>query len=170
MNVVERVLSGRDGRVFLQELLIHRSKVVVQISLNIPGFPKRMGGDGSLVDAVAIYFGEKVRSRGWHVVCSIFVDNGAGSACLLEIPGADAVTLKIIGMDIEDRSWGSVLDIDVIGVGGTVHRKDLGGAERKCFVCGVSAKLCARKQKHDFALLRNSAAGLLKTGLEEMLR
>lgn len=170
MNAVERILSGRDGRASLQRLLIRRSGAVVQISLNIPGFPKNLDGDRVLVEAAAIYFEENIRSSGWRSVCSILIDNGAGAACLMEMPGADPTTLKKVGMDIEDQQWGSILDIDVIVAGGALHRRELGGADRKCFVCGGSAKHCAREQKHDLALLRRLSAGFIKAGLEDVFR
>ncbi|GAB6280616.1 MAG: hypothetical protein STSR0007_07010 [Thermovirga sp.] len=169
MNSVERVLAGRDGRALLQKLIIRRSRVVVQISLNIPGFPKKIDGDRALIEAVAIYFKERTRTLGCHAVCSISIDNGAGSAHLFDMPGADAVALKKIGIDIEDRKWGSVLDIDVLGVDGALHRRDLGGAERKCFACGGFAKICAREKKHDLGILRKIATDLLMAGLKEML-
>ena len=169
MKAVERILSGRDGRAFLQELMIRRSRIVVQISLNIPGFPKKMDGDRSLVDVVGLHIGEKILALGWETACTIFIDNGAGPAHLSEVPGGDVATLKRIAMDIESRPWGSVLDIDVIGVDGAIHRRDLGGDDRKCFACGGAAKLCAREQKHDIGFLREVAAELIEAGLEEML-
>ena len=169
MNEVQRVISGRDGRVFLQKMLIRRSGIVVQISLNIPGFPKELAGEKFLLDAVAIYFREKAETCGWHPVCSIFIQNGAGSANLLELPGADPTKLQKIGMDIEDRCWGGILDIDVIGVDGAIHRRDLAGTERVCFACGRPAKLCAREQNHEFGFLREIALGHLVAGLEDML-
>lgn len=169
MNAVERVLSGRDERVFLQKMLIRRSGIVVQISLNIPGFPKEFAGGRFLLDTVAMYFGKKAENSGWAPVCSIFIENGAGPASLMEIPGADAKKLKRLGMDIEERNWGGILDIDVIGTSGAIHRKDIAGSERICFACGRPAKICAREQKHELAVLREIARGHLAAGLEDML-
>lgn len=168
MNAVERILSGKDGRSFLQQLMIRRSQLVVQVSLNIPGFPKKLDGGRLLVDIAGVYFGEKALNHGWEKVCSIFIDNGAGPACLLEIPGGNVETLKRIAMDIESRPWGGVLDIDVYGARGAIHRRDLGESDRKCFLCGGSAKICAREQRHDIAFLREMAAELIQAGLEEM--
>lgn len=168
MKAVEMVLSGRDGRAFLQELMIRRSRIVIQTTLNIPGFPKKMNGDRHLVSIVGLHIEEQVLTLGWKTACSVFIDNGAGPAHLSEIPEGDAAAFKRLVMDIEGRQWGSVLDIDVIGVDGAIHRRALGGAERKCFVCEEAAKLCAREQKHDIAFLRKAAAELIQTGLKEM--
>ncbi|MDO9509361.1 MAG: citrate lyase holo-[acyl-carrier protein] synthase [Thermovirgaceae bacterium] len=168
MNPVERVLSGRDGRAMLQKLMIERSGLVVQVSLNIPGFPKRLLNDRILVEEAANILKIKARSMGHKPVWSVLLENGAGCAELVEIPGAEGKAVKILGMEMEDRQWGSILDIDVIGRAGAVNRKELGGCERKCLICGAASKFCAREQRHDFELLRNRSALLLAMGLKEI--
>lgn len=170
LKSVERVLSGKDGRVILQERMIRRSGSAVQVSLNIPGFPKSIGLGRAVVESAAEYFCKLTCSRGWNPVCSFLIDNGAGPVMLLEIPGADLLELKKIAMEIEDRRWGGVLDIDVIGVEGTIHRLKMVGRERKCLLCREPSKVCAREQRHDPAILRSTAVRLIDDALADITK
>lgn len=168
MEPVERVLAGRDGRAFIQGLMTGRSGLVIQISLNIPGFPKKLPGDRYLVSGVSNILLTKMGAKGNFPVCSVFLDNGAGCADLLEFPGLDPRTAKLIGLELEDLTWGRVLDIDVIGTEGAIHRKELGREERRCLVCNLPAKFCARNMHHDLDSLRERSALLLRNGLQDI--
>jgi holo-ACP synthase CitX len=168
LKPVERVLSGKDGRVVLQERLIERSGSAVQVSLNIPGFPKSIRSGRVLVESAAEFYCKLTGSRGWNPVCSFLIDNGAGPVMLLEIPGACLRELKRIAMEVEDRRWGGILDIDIIGVEGALHRLEMGGRERKCLLCREASKVCAREQRHDPAALRSIAARLIDDALSDI--
>ncbi len=168
MIPIERILSGRDGRAWLQRLMIGRSGLVIQVSLNIPGFPKNLGNDRILVEKTAKFLKLKAISIGYSPLWTVLLDNGAGPAELIEIQGGEGEPLKLMGMEMEDLTWGSILDIDVIGLRGAIHRKDVGGGDRKCMICDAPAKLCAREQRHDYGILRNRSALLVALGLEEM--
>lgn len=168
MEPLERVLAGRDGRAFIQRRMIERSGQVIQVSLNIPGFPKRLPGHRSLVLGVSKILLKRTGVKGHFPVCSVFLDNGAGCADLLEFSGLDPRTAKIIGLELEDLPWGGVLDIDVIGRSGAIHRKELGREERKCLVCNSPAKFCAREMRHAPDSLRERSALLIKRGLKDI--
>lgn len=168
MISIERILSGKDGRVALQKLMIERSGLVIQVSLNIPGFPKNLNNDRILVEQTAAFLKQKAASIGYLPLWTVLLDNGAGCAELIEIPGGEGEPLKLMGMEMENLTWGSILDIDVIELRGAIHRKDVGGGERKCLVCDAPAKLCAREQRHDYGILRNRSELLVALGLKEI--
>lgn len=52
MTELERLLAGREERASLQAHVLRGSEVIVQVSLNIPGLPKRMAGDREVVSLV----------------------------------------------------------------------------------------------------------------------
>lgn len=48
----------------------------------------------------------------------------------------------------EGHPWGRLFDLDVEGRSGAVSREELGLPERRCFLCGRPARLCARARTH----------------------
>lgn len=168
MTGLKRLLAGRDERASLQAHILRRSELAVQISLNIPGLPKRMKGDREVVSRVmGLIRGEALHMRS-SAPALFFLDNGAGYAGILDAAGADPMAVKRLGMGIENQPWGSVIDVDVISRRGAIHRVHLDGGERKCFLCGLPAKHCARLQCHSFPQLREACQRILAMALEAL--
>ncbi len=82
--------------------------------------------------------------------------------------GGDAREAKVMAMDFEARSWGSIIDIDVIGPEGTIHGVEFGRGPRKCMLCDSGAKECARERKHGTDKLRAVASRLLVEGIRDL--
>lgn len=170
MKALERVLSGREDRARLQGSLLSRYGTVVQISLNIPGLPKTFSGD-----RLAVTFAADLlrKEAGFHISLvdvSLFLDNGAGCSLTMGIESNNPVAIKRAGIRIEDTPWGAILDIDVMTIGGAIHRKDLYGNERKCLICDNPAKICARMNRHSYEDLRNASKSLLSWALDALTR
>ena len=168
MTDLERLLAGREERVSLQEHVLRVSEVIAQVSLNIPGLPKRMTGDREVVSRIMEMIRRKLQPLSGGPVLQFSLDNGAGYAGLLGADCVDPVAVKKIAMEIEDLPWGSVLDVDVVTRTGALHRAGLTGIERKCFLCGRPAKDCARFQRHNYLLLRAACERLLASALEAL--
>lgn len=151
-----RLLRGREERAWLQGFLLTRVSAVAQISLNLPGYPKRMPGDrAAIARGLALFLAE----LGEHPGICVTVENAAGPAVLVELSGTDAVRSKRAAVCIEDSAaWCRVLDIDIITEEGALSRRDLGLAARSCFLCADDAKICARLGRHDIGALRTEAA------------
>ncbi|MDR3166098.1 MAG: citrate lyase holo-[acyl-carrier protein] synthase, partial [Synergistaceae bacterium] len=92
---------------------------------------------------------------------SVQLRNHAGFACLMPFRG-DARHAKETAISVEEGAdWGRAFDIDVITAEGALSGNDFGRARRKCFLCGESAKVCARAGTHDMGKLREEALRLL---------
>jgi len=84
MKALDRLLSGRDERARIQGNLLRRYGTVVQVSLNIPGLPKTLSGDRTLVSLASCLLLKEAASSG--ILCCyklfpgqrgrLFRDNG----------------------------------------------------------------------------------------------
>jgi holo-ACP synthase CitX len=159
-DAIARILSGREERAQAQKFLLGVRGVsyVLQISLNIPGTPKEMPGDGYALSRALAMFLDAVLDRPFS---AIFMSNHAGKAEIMSF-GGDAGLAKIAAMEIEEaREWGRVIDADVITRGGHISRSSLGKNQRKCLLCGEPAGICARSRAHGVTDLRAEALRLL---------
>jgi holo-ACP synthase CitX len=169
MTILKRLLNGREERASLQAHILLESELAIQVSLNIPGLPKRMKGDREVVSRVMDLIREGILLIGGGAPILFFLDNGTGYAGILGAAGADPLAVKRLGMGIENQPWGSVIDVDVISRRGAIHRALLDGGERKCFICGRPAKHCTRLQRHSFPQLREACQRML-TMAQQTLR
>ena len=152
------LLKGREERAYLQKFLLQTSPTVLQISLNIPGLPKRLDGD-----ALAIQKAEAaLPDAGVRSIAKIALTNAAG-LCLLLSCDNPAHDIKFGAISLEEKlPWGRALDLDVLTASGPLSREDLGQQPRSCLLCGGTAKACARSGKHGLEDLRTGIAALLK--------
>jgi holo-ACP synthase len=169
MKVLERVLSGREGRARLQKYILESAPLIVQVSLNLPGYPKETAGSLNLVEAIGVFMVKKCTSMGGRTPSLWVLENGMGPAFLFGAEKVPPKKVKELAMSLEDRSlWGAVLDIDVILSAGALTRASLGYRPRKCFLCDLPAKECARQRRHEIGELRKIAESSLRVGLREM--
>ncbi len=168
MKALGRVLSGREGRARLQRHILGSASFVVQVSLNLPGYPKELPGSRTLVESVGFRLAGRVRDGGGLVLSVWMLENGVGPAFFLGVCAARPKTVKEEAMSLEEKTpWGAVLDVDVLLSGGALSRSVLGLPPRRCFLCGRSAKECARTGRHDRKELRKVAEKFLQQGLQE---
>lgn len=169
MDSLGLVLEGREGRARLQSCLLRKGLVVVQVSLNIPGFPKKLPGDICCADRMASRVREGVRRSGGKVVSETGLLNGAGYAVLLGVlVKGDVRQLKERCIALEEESpWGRAVDIDIITLSGSIGRGAVGKPPRPCLLCGDDAKACGRERRHDTASLRECVLQLFLQSLQE---
>ena len=169
MDPLKRVLQGREDRSSLQSRLFSRGFVVVQVSLNIPGFPKRLEGDIFFADRMANRVLDVICALGGTVLQEVGLLNGAGYAVLvgtrLEGP-LHLLKRRCIALE-ESLPWGRAFDLDVLTPAGSVSRQSLGEPPRRCLLCGGEAKSCAREGRHDRRELREVLERLLMRSLQE---
>jgi holo-ACP synthase len=141
---------------------------VVQISLNIPGIPKRIEGDsGAIIEARNIFLAE----LGIKPVFEASLSNYSGLAIIMAYSGTSCHTIKKIAVETEEcGEAGRVFDIDVITRLGQISRADLGMNPRKCILCAEDAKVCARAQRHPAievrSVIRNLLSGFLSVSTD----
>jgi holo-ACP synthase CitX len=168
MKALDRVLSGREGRARLQRHILGSAAFVVQVSLNLPGYPKELPGSRTLVEAVGLPLAGRVCDGGGRVVSVWMLENGVGPAFFLGVRAIRPETVKEEAMSLEEKTpWGAVLDVDVLLPGGALSRSVLGLPPRRCFLCGRPAKECARTGRHEKKELRRAAEKFLQRGLQE---
>ncbi|MEA3507743.1 MAG: citrate lyase holo-[acyl-carrier protein] synthase [Synergistota bacterium] len=166
MGQLETVLAGRDGRYRLQRGMLDRCTVVVQAALNVPGFPKNIDGDGTLIEGMTRRIEKAVTGIGRPPGIVVFMDNGAGAASLMSFSGVGEIDVKRLCAAWENYlEWGRVLDIDVLTSSGSVSRSLLEMPSRRCIICGGDAKVCARERKHSYRRLRDRAGEMIEQGL-----
>lgn len=160
---LNEVLNGREERALLQSRLLdgRADYFICQIALNIPGFPKRMDGDGVLIERCAADLMAEVCG---NPVEEVKLDNGAGLALLLLFSGGPegAGRVKRAGIFIEEnKAYGRIVDVDVITLDGPLSRSDFYLGPRRCFLCDKASKECAKEGTHTYKELREQAQTLI---------
>ncbi|GHV51128.1 hypothetical protein FACS1894216_04540 [Synergistales bacterium] len=161
--ILQALLHAREERAFTQKFLldIMGGGCVAQISLNIPGWPKKIGGcERALIYGDELFRKELAPLNEIRIAARVPLSNDAGRAILYALTrrsgrneGA-AEQLKIKAITIEESEWGRVLDIDIITRLGQISRATVGREPRKCLMCAEDAKICARKSCHSAEELR----------------
>lgn len=163
MDILKQVLDGREQRVEKQGILLQEGGLVVQVALNVPGFPKRIEGDEKVLLKAMDLFSSSFGTEG-RVASPFRLDNGAGLAFLLAYRGRDPVQAKRCAVEVEtEQPWGRTLDMDILTPCGSLSRKDLGLPPRRCLLCEREAKVCSRLGAHEIRDLRLVLADLLSS-------
>jgi holo-ACP synthase len=154
------ILASREERAFAQKFLLGVRYVnyVVQMSLNIPGFPKDVPEGGEALRLASSVFLASSRER---PLAALSMSGQAGRAELMAFAG-DAPAAKALAVAVEEENeWGRAVDADVITTLGPISRPSVGLAPRACLLCGEPAKMCARSRRHDADEVRAEAIRLL---------
>jgi holo-ACP synthase CitX len=156
------LLGAREERSWTQRQFLSAAdtpQCVVQISLNVPGLPKRMDRDAAAVREARKIF---LKDLGITSSFEVSLSNYAGIAHLMFFARIDARHVKKSAISVEEGSEaGRALDVDVITPSGSVSRSDLGITPRKCVICGEEAKVCARARAHPADEVRDVIGRLL---------
>ncbi len=151
-----RLLTAREERALVQKNILSSSDggCLVQITVNVPGYPKRIENDEVAVQIAETFF---LRRAAVRETVRVSLVNGAGVALLLLFPSLEPIAAKKTGIDVENAApWGRALDIDVITRNGILTRKDVLLPARRCILCENEAKICAREWRHDIVELREA--------------
>lgn len=141
------VLEFKEKLSYLRKQLIRNSKSLLQITVNIPGSNKLIYPAIQLFDLsikqVIDYFKLDINSIKYinytnpMLLCIIVCD-------------VYPITLKSELLELEDlNSLGKYWDFDVFAPNlSKISRADLNYPQRKCFLCGLPAKVCSANQTH----------------------
>lgn len=161
-STLYEILSGREERVRTRDKHLSENVFACQITINIPGYPKRMPNDEMVLERSVIVFIEKWGSDPLH---ENKITNAAGICWVGFFAGDinEAQKAKEIAVGIEELTpAGRILDMDIIVPGKTISRSDLGLPSRNCLLCEKIAKECARNRSHSYEDLRTAIANLIK--------
>ena len=158
-DYLESLLAARDERALMQADMLKSFCCVLQISLNIPGMPKRIQGDED-----AINRGEEILLEfiGANPAERLALCNNAGYTVMFGLRDVNPLELKKTAVLVEElEPWCRVLDIDVISTAGHISRTDIGFLPRRCMLCEQEAKVCARLRSHSVGELRDKVQLML---------
>lgn len=161
-DALYEILSGREERVRIRSSYLSENIFACQVTLNIPGYPKRVPNDEKAVERFCKTFIDKWTSLPQHEKRTI---NAAGVCWIGFFEGdiSAAKKAKEIAVNIEEKTpEGRIFDIDIIVQEKTISRSDLGLPPRTCLICDRPAKECARDRSHSYEELRTAIEKLIK--------
>ena len=161
-DALKEILAGREERVRIRNRHLSENIFICQVTLNIPGYPKRMPNDEKAVESLGRAFIDK-----WTHLPQLEkkITNAAGACWVGFFLGDQAAAKKAkeIAVNIEEKNpEGRIFDIDIIVPEKTITRSDLGLPSRKCLICDRPAKECARDRRHSYEELRSVIEKLIK--------
>jgi holo-ACP synthase CitX len=153
--VLPELLAARDARYDLRRRSAGATPSILEVALNVPGWPKVSGDLRAVFDWA---LGEVERSTG---ATRLHEAEDAAGYFALYTSVAPARELKIEAVAIEGRApWGRLLDIDCYEASQKASRRSVGLPERSCFLCAAPHETCIGEQSHDQVALREIVDGL----------
>ncbi len=161
-RALSEILSGREERVNTRNAHLSDGVFACQVSLNIPGYPKRIQNDRQAIEKFALLFSHE---WGADPFLTENISNEAGLCWIGFFHGdhPDSQRAKKIAVDLEEGTpEGRIFDIDIIVKGISISRAEMGLPSRSCIICGRPAKECARERNHPYSCLRDAVEKLIK--------
>ena len=152
------ILDRRERRAAQQQALLSRGGTLVSFSMNIPGakkqFPLERRGFEEGLEALENRFAGHILARELHSA-----PTGDEALLLLDLPAREVKTATT-ALE-ESHPIGRLWDMDVLDGGRSLSRTALGLPQRRCLICGESAKECGRSRRHSHEELFWKAAECL---------
>lgn len=163
MQVLDEILKAREQRARTQSELINIFRTtLISFTLNIPGSEKN-NPSFTKVCAIGIdLLEEELKKQNIKIINKVVRNSAAGAEAFLNV-AADAISVKRITVSIEEKNdLGRLFDLDVFTSSGElISRSQLALSERKCLLCGESAKVCGRSRKHSIEELLNKVYDII---------
>ena len=153
------ILDRREQRAARQRELLERGGNLVSFAMNIPGvrkqFPLARRGYEEGMDALRALFGAHILEEEPYSAVT-----GDEALLRLDLPARE-VKERTVALE-ESHPLGRLWDMDVLdGEGRSLSRTAFGFPQRRCLICGDSAKVCGRSRRHTTEELFYRAAGVL---------
>jgi holo-ACP synthase CitX len=153
--VLPELLAARDARYDLRRRFAAGARSLVEVTLNVPGWPKVSPALRAVFDWGLAEVERTIPTTRLHEG-----EDAAGYFALYEgvAPGPE---LKARAVEIEQREpWGRLLDIDCYEDTRKVSRRALGAPERRCLLCADSHEICIGERRHAPEALREAVETL----------
>ena len=162
---LNQVLEARERRAERQRALLAQYRLpLVSFSMNIAGPVKNspLISRGFRLGRRTLL--EQLTLSGMEVIHEERTDAVTGCEALLAVRG-EPEKIKRICVGIEDRdALGRLYDMDVIGTDGAKLERP---EPRRCLICGLPARACARSRAHSVEELQKATRTLLETAIAE---
>lgn len=140
MNILDKILSGREKRSKLIEEYLNSYETIVSIKANMPGLEKNNYLSYLLINAFSFIV------KSFPSVAYDYHQNDDGPFVLILLNGLDSKSIKKQMISIEEHhELGRFIDLDVYDRYGTVTIRE---QKRKCIICDNQASICIRNQNH----------------------
>lgn len=161
---MQKMLDAKEKRYYKIKALTEKYNLpVLSFMLNIPG------EDKNFEDAVIFHekFIKKIKNilekEDIKILWEEYNNLNTGMEYLAVLNGEGKfIKEKMIGLEEESRE-GRLLDIDIYDKDfSQISRSSLGLAERKCIICGDTARTCIKEERHSQDELEKKVREILK--------
>ena len=166
---LEEVLQTRENRVRFQETLAEKYSpdTVISFKLNIPGPVKHNDSIEKIFSVGRADILEVLTGMTCGILYEKEMNLNTGPELFLVVKASlHEVKNAMIGLE-EEKALGRLYDLDVFIAEGneirTMSREELGFSERKCLVCGKSAKECGRNRTHEINEMHDKIMEIMET-------
>lgn len=143
------ILDEREKRYGIQMSFIEKySSPIISFMLNIPGEIKKTKKYVDFHLKIIAKIKKLFEEENIKINEEIYSDSEFGMYYIASVE-TDAKFLKQKMMEIENESFGRIIDIDVFDENkNQITRKSLGLPERKCILCENDARICIKEKNH----------------------
>lgn len=165
---MNRMLEAKEKRYYkIKDLTECYKAPVLSFMLNIPG------EDKNFEEAVSFHkkYVEKIKNLlEENKIKILFEDyqNLVTGMEYLAVLNGDGRLIKKLMMEVEEESLGGrLLDLDIYDKDfSQISRSSLGLPERKCIICGDTARTCIKKERHNLKELEERVREIIKDTME----
>lgn len=165
---MNRMLEAKEKRYYkIKDLTEKYETPVLSFMLNIPG------EDKNFEEAVSFHkkYVEKIKNlleeKKIKILFEDYENLVTGMEYLAVLDG-DGRLIKKLMMEVEEASLGGrLLDIDIYDKDfSQISRSSLGLPERKCIICGDTARTCIKEERHKIEELEERVREIIKDTIE----
>lgn len=166
---MNRMLEAKEKRYYKIKSLTEKfESPVLSFMLNIPGEDKNFK---EAVDFHKKYI-EKIKNILEENKIKILFEDYEDLITGMEYIGvleADGREIKKLMMEVEEASIGGrLLDLDIYDKDfSQISRSSLGLPERKCIICGDTARTCIKEERHDIRELEEKVREIIREDLDQ---
>ena len=166
---LEEVLQTRENRVRFQGTLAEKysADTVISFKLNIPGPVKNNESIGKIFAVGRADIFEALAAMKWDILYEKEMILKTGPELFLVVKASLHEVKKVMIRLEEGKALGRLYDLDVFmaendGIK-TISREELNLTERRCLICGKSAKECGRNRTHEISEMHEKIMEIMKT-------
>lgn len=165
---MNRMLEAKEKRYYKIKALTEKYEApVLSFMLNIPG------EDKNFEEAVSFHkkYVEKIKNlleeKKIKILFEDYENLITGMEYLAVLDG-DGRLIKKLMMEVEEASLGGrLLDLDIYDKDfSQISRSSLGLPERKCIICGDTARTCIKKERHKIEELEERVREIIEDTIE----
>lgn len=165
---MNRMLEAKEKRYYKIKALTEKYEApVLSFMLNIPG------EDKNFEEAVSFHkkYVEKIKNLLEEEKIKILFEDYENLVTGMEylaVLDGDGRLIKKLMMEVEEGSLeGRLLDLDIYDKDfSQISRSSLGLPERKCIICGDTARTCIKKERHKIEELEERVREIIKDTIE----